>query len=67
MFTALILGCSLETESCRVMAFPAPIPTLELCLESLSIGYTKAEQNGWTVLEYTCYHWDTKEDLSDMF
>jgi hypothetical protein len=66
MFTAMIVGCSLEMGNCRVMAFPQPLPTLEVCLERLAIGYTQAVENGWTVMGYTCYHWDTDKDLKDL-
>ena len=67
MFSAIILGCSLEMGNCRVMAFPQPLPTLEACLESLAAGYTSAEENGWTVIGYTCYDFATDKDPKDLF
>jgi hypothetical protein len=68
IFSAIILGCIIETQTptCQVMAFPSPLPTIDVCLESLSAGMRLAESNGWTVVGYTCYNWNDGRDLKDL-
>lgn len=61
MYSAILLLCSLEMNQCKTIADPGLYDNLNLCLQSLALGYAAAEEAGWTVMNYTCLDWETKE------
>jgi len=65
MWAAIVLACSIEFDTCKNLANPDVYLTLDACLESLSEGIIAAETNGWTIINYTCLDWKTKDlDIS---
>ena len=61
MYSAILLLCSLEMNQCKTIVNPGLYGDLNLCLQSLALGFTAAEEAGWTVMNYTCLNWETKE------
>lgn len=61
MWAAIILACSLELDTCKNLANPIVYLTLDACLDSLGEGIVAAETNGWTIINYTCLDWKTKD------
>ena len=58
MYTALVLMCSVEMQTCRGIANTTVYVDQGQCLESLALGIMTAEESGWTVLNYTCINWE---------
>ena len=68
MISAMLLICAdlgMGEPYCTTVASPEILYTTEECLTSLSFGMVEAESLGWTVIDYTCYNWDTQETLKD--
>ena len=61
MWAAIILACSLELDTCKNLANPAVYIRLDACLDSLAEGIVAAETEGWTIINYTCLDWKTKD------
>lgn len=61
MYSAILLLCSLEMNQCKTIVNPGLYDNLNLCLQSLALGYAASEEAGWTVMNYTCLDWETKE------
>lgn len=57
MISTILLVCSLETNVCKTLANATVVATVEECLSSLEIGIGLAEEQGWTVVNYTCLDW----------
>tara|TARA_Y100000015_G_C2363304_1_gene76301 strand:- start:276 stop:476 length:201 start_codon:yes stop_codon:yes gene_type:complete len=60
MWAAIILACSLELDTCKNLANPVVYIRLDACLDSLAEGIVAAETEGWTIINYTCLDWKTK-------
>ena len=61
MWAAIILACSLELDTCKNLANPVVYIQLNACLDSLAEGIVAAETEGWTIINYTCLDWKTKD------
>jgi hypothetical protein len=61
MWASIILACSIEWDTCKNLAHPSVYLSLDACLESLADGLMASEANGWTVINYTCLDWNTKD------
>tara|TARA_B100001063_G_scaffold59582_1_gene53804 strand:- start:95 stop:304 length:210 start_codon:yes stop_codon:yes gene_type:complete len=66
MWAAIVLACSVEFDTCKNLANPDVYTSLDVCLNSLAEGFQAAEGNGWTVMNYTCLDWKTKDLKIDM-
>ena len=61
MWAAIIVACSIEYDTCKNLANPAVYIRLDACLDSLAEGIVAAEKEGWTIINYTCLDWQTKD------
>lgn len=65
MFTAMILGCALDTSNgqtlCLGFVSPYIFKDYENCVAALSLGAPEVEDKGWTIVGYECYDWTARE------
>ena len=61
MFSAILILCSLELNTCQTVSNPALFANMNVCLQALALGFNAAEENGLTIVDYTCIDWETKD------
>ena len=69
MFSAMVLACVLNADgtsdpnNCRGFVSPYIWENVDQCMQALQYGIAEVDNQGWAVIDYQCFNWQTKEGI----